>query len=101
MVPFVAGVVKVVVLPLSTNPLQKEQAMAGVSQTQVPDISLTSNEKTTRTATPERLHALDAVRAIALLLGIVPHGTMSFMPAVSCWCGSTIGLYGQDGLVTC
>lgn len=29
----------------------------------------------------ERLHALDAVRAGALLLGIVLHGTMSFMPS--------------------
>ena len=27
---------------------------------------------------PERLHALDAVRAAALLLGIVLHATMSF-----------------------
>lgn len=31
---------------------------------------------------PERLHALDAVRAIALLLGIVLHGAMSFMPGL-------------------
>ena len=31
----------------------------------------------------ERLHALDAVRASALLLGIVLHGTMSFMPALA------------------
>lgn len=31
----------------------------------------------------ERLHALDAVRAGALLLGIVLHGTMSFMPALA------------------
>jgi glucans biosynthesis protein C len=30
---------------------------------------------------PERLHALDAVRGFALLLGIVLHATMSFMPA--------------------
>jgi glucans biosynthesis protein C len=29
---------------------------------------------------PERLHALDAVRAFALLLGIVLHATMSFVP---------------------
>lgn len=36
------------------------------------------------TVTPEndRLHALDAVRAIALLLGIGLHGTMSFMMPV-------------------
>jgi len=30
--------------------------------------------------TPERLHALDAVRGFALLLGIVLHATMSFLP---------------------
>ena len=29
---------------------------------------------------PERLHALDAVRGFALLLGIVLHATLSFMP---------------------
>jgi hypothetical protein len=29
---------------------------------------------------PERLHALDAVRGFALLLGIVLHATMSFVP---------------------
>jgi len=32
---------------------------------------------------PERLHALDAVRGLALLLGIVLHATMSFLPAPS------------------
>jgi len=32
-------------------------------------------------AAPERLHALDAVRGYALLLGIVLHATMSFLPA--------------------
>lgn len=32
------------------------------------------------TFTNDRLHALDAVRACALLLGIVLHGTMSFLP---------------------
>lgn len=31
----------------------------------------------------ERLHALDAVRAIALLLGIVLHGVMSFLPTMA------------------
>jgi fucose 4-O-acetylase-like acetyltransferase len=30
---------------------------------------------------PERLHALDAVRGFALLLGIVLHATMSFIPS--------------------
>jgi glucan biosynthesis protein C len=30
---------------------------------------------------PERLHALDAVRGFALLLGIVLHATMSFLPS--------------------
>jgi glucan biosynthesis protein C len=34
-------------------------------------------------STPERLHALDAVRGFALLLGIVLHATLSFMPAPS------------------
>jgi glucan biosynthesis protein C len=32
---------------------------------------------------PERLHALDAVRGFALLLGIVFHATLSFLPAPS------------------
>jgi peptidoglycan/LPS O-acetylase OafA/YrhL len=31
--------------------------------------------------TPERLHALDAVRGFALLLGIILHATISFIPA--------------------
>jgi glucans biosynthesis protein C len=31
----------------------------------------------------DRFHPLDAVRALALLLGIVLHGTMSFMPALT------------------
>jgi glucans biosynthesis protein C len=30
--------------------------------------------------TEHRIHALDAVRAFALLAGIVLHGTMSFLP---------------------
>jgi glucan biosynthesis protein C len=34
-------------------------------------------------AAPERLHALDAVRGFALLLGIVFHATLSFLPAPS------------------
>ncbi len=33
------------------------------------------------TPAPERLHALDAVRGFALLLGIVLHATLSFVPA--------------------
>jgi len=33
------------------------------------------------TSAPERLHALDALRAMALLLGIVLHATLSFVPA--------------------
>jgi glucan biosynthesis protein C len=33
------------------------------------------------TPAPERLHALDAVRGFALLLGIVFHATISFVPA--------------------
>jgi hypothetical protein len=31
-------------------------------------------------ASSERLHALDAARATALLLGIIFHATMSFLP---------------------
>jgi glucans biosynthesis protein C len=34
-------------------------------------------------AAPERLHALDAVRGFALLLGIVFHATLSFLPSPS------------------
>lgn len=34
----------------------------------------------TPVSSPERLHALDAVRAFALLLGVVLHAAMSFMP---------------------
>lgn len=33
------------------------------------------------TSAPERLHALDALRGIALLLGIVLHAALSFVPA--------------------
>jgi peptidoglycan/LPS O-acetylase OafA/YrhL len=36
---------------------------------------------TTATPASERLHALDAVRGFALLLGIVLHATLSFVPA--------------------
>jgi glucan biosynthesis protein C len=36
-------------------------------------------------ARPERLHALDAVRAGALLLGVVFHATMSFLPGQQVW----------------
>jgi glucan biosynthesis protein C len=38
------------------------------------------------TPAPERLHALDAVRGGALLLGIVYHATLSFIPStVKIW----------------
>lgn len=33
----------------------------------------------------ERLHALDAVRALALLLGVFFHATMSFLPGIQLW----------------
>lgn len=36
-------------------------------------------------AAPERLHGLDAVRGYALLLGVVFHATMSFLPGVQVW----------------
>ena len=32
--------------------------------------------------TSERVHALDAVRALALLLGVVLHAAMSFVPGI-------------------
>jgi glucan biosynthesis protein C len=42
--------------------------------------------ETTLTAEPEeRLHALDAVRAFALLLGIFYHAAISFIPIVKIW----------------
>jgi len=34
-------------------------------------------------SSPERLHALDAVRAFALLLGVVLHAAMSFVPGMA------------------
>ena len=34
---------------------------------------------------PERVHALDAVRALALLLGVFFHSTMSFLPGPQLW----------------
>ena len=37
------------------------------------------------TAGAERLHALDAVRGTALLLGVVLHATLSFMPGAQVW----------------
>lgn len=37
------------------------------------------------TTTSERLHGLDAVRGIALLLGVVLHATMSFLPGPQIW----------------
>lgn len=33
----------------------------------------------------ERLHALDAVRALALILGVFFHATMSFLPGMQIW----------------
>lgn len=37
------------------------------------------------TATPERLHALDALRAGALLLGVVLHAAIAWMPGAGLW----------------
>ncbi len=37
------------------------------------------------TATPERLHALDALRAGALLLGVVLHAAIAWMPGARYW----------------
>lgn len=36
-------------------------------------------------ATPERLHGLDALRAIALLLGVFLHASLSFQPGAQYW----------------
>lgn len=38
-----------------------------------------------RDVAPERLHALDALRGFALLLGIVLHATLSFIPGQRFW----------------
>ena len=37
----------------------------------------------TTAATTERLHALDAIRAFALLLGVVFHAGFSFIPGIA------------------
>jgi ABC-type multidrug transport system ATPase subunit/peptidoglycan/LPS O-acetylase OafA/YrhL len=37
------------------------------------------------TTDSERLHALDAVRAVALLAGVVLHGAMSYLPGFTIW----------------
>lgn len=37
------------------------------------------------TSSPERLHALDALRASALLLGVVLHATLSYFPTTGVW----------------
>lgn len=42
-------------------------------------------DKQTLTAGQTRLHSLDAVRAWALLLGVVLHATMSFFPGPQVW----------------
>lgn len=39
----------------------------------------------TQTGAAERLHALDAVRAGALLLGVAFHATLSFLPGLQIW----------------
>ncbi|MEX1034268.1 MAG: acyltransferase family protein [Cellvibrionaceae bacterium] len=49
----------------------------------------------------ERLHALDAVRGIALLLGIVLHATMSFLPGLAAagWPIIDVGASEPAGLI--
>ena len=37
------------------------------------------------TSDSERLHALDAVRAFALLAGVVLHAAMSYLPGFTIW----------------
>ncbi len=39
---------------------------------------------------PERLHGLDALRGFALLLGVVLHGSMSFLPGPSFWIAADV-----------
>ena len=61
------------------------------------DISGPSNDR--RLPVPhtqnERLHALDAVRALALLLGIVLHASMSFLPGPQIWASQDVA--GGEG----
>src|SRR5215218_9311814 len=40
---------------------------------------------TTAGSAPERLHGLDALRGYALMLGVVFHATMSFLPGPQVW----------------
>ena len=40
---------------------------------------------TSEPASPERLHGLDAVRGYALLLGVVFHATLPFLPGPAAW----------------
>ena len=41
-------------------------------------------------SSPQRLHALDAARAFALLAGIVFHATVSFLPGPTMWIVSDV-----------
>jgi glucan biosynthesis protein C len=45
----------------------------------------TTSAPSARGVRSERLHALDAVRAGALLLGVILHATMSFLPGQQVW----------------
>lgn len=45
----------------------------------------TMTASTTATQSQERLHGLDALRGIALMLGVVLHATMSFLPGQPFW----------------
>lgn len=45
---------------------------------------------TMTTNSQERLHGLDAVRGLALILGVILHATMSFLPGPDIWMASDI-----------
>jgi glucans biosynthesis protein C len=49
------------------------------------ELLLSANLSIFPPSSDERLHALDAVRAFALLLGVILHATLSFMPGPQMW----------------
>lgn len=51
------------------------------------------------TAPGDRLHALDAIRGIALLLGIVLHAAMSFLPGSPIWVADDVSASRALGVV--
>src|SRR5579871_478197 len=66
---------------LATHPLPRSPPCYGrVMDQTVTDVRADTSASV---AAPERLHALDAVRGGALLLGIVYHATLSFIPSTA------------------